>query len=456
MPAAESKRRTLSKLFGLLILGLAIKLTAMSPVSAQGQDPSDIPFLNRRDPRIKSWNDYGGLVIQLHKRGYRFVTNPARLEPRKGLVIILGRKPNEHYTIISPSTLRENVLMGCRLLLASDRRDMNSFSRRFGIGYWPEVVEVDTRVESSVRAYKGFKDCPVIPVPRMSSHPILEGVNEIVLNRPISIYTERYRPLLTYPVGTTSTAPFMVAGDVEQGRLVCLADHSPFINSMLTQLDNRELLLNILDWLEDKREIDQVLVICDGVVHGPPKSAAMPKIDNPVQMANILLSRLQRSPAWNRMLYNFLNDKLLPIYYAIHPIEVLAVGGFLLALLTVLRRRSTPEHLQLQASEGSPSFLALRSHEKPKSKVSNDNTQVLCQRFYQELEQGLGLSPSTTDLKPRLKALEQALNQRFGRSARATLRQVDKLRLRSEKKQGLTLKHFEKLRQHMLTLLSHF
>lgn len=362
-----------------LLLILALLLIA-SPVAGQ-QLP--VP----EDPRSKRWYDFGGLLLTLHNRGLRF-QEPGRWssdslwdeeERQETLLIILGRASDSGPHRIERGDLLPFVANGGRLIIASDQTAINPLIRNLRVRLSSTSVSVKDPLE--VPALNGFTDCPVVAIPLSPPpHPIFDRVREVALNRPTFFRRRRatpLKPVLAYPRGTSAPGrDFIRVADIGRGRVIAIADHSVFINSMLVSRDNRVFLDSCLDWLTEKGKLRKVVVINDGVLQRGPLGVRMPNI-RPEDLlntgnVNFLLNRLQRSPYWNRKIGEKADEFFEQLWYTtgFNPALMAGVGLLGFALILVVRRRVAEEREPLETAKGLPDIIALKASSKRKGKLT--------------------------------------------------------------------------------------
>src|SRR5262249_19703226 len=113
--------------------------------------------------------------------------------------------------------------------------------------------------------YKGLRDCPVITAFDRRFR-IFDNVEHLATNRPsfIVIQSSGYWRAATFPRGTDAADEvFAVAFRGEKQKLLVLADHSVFINSMMIQDDNHNFAFasNCVNWITDDGQRNRVLFL---------------------------------------------------------------------------------------------------------------------------------------------------------------------------------------------------
>jgi hypothetical protein len=122
---------------------------------------------------------------------------------------------------------------------------------------------------------------------------------------------------------------FAVGGDLDEGRVLVLADHSIFINDMMLPSDNNnvELTYNVVDWLRgENQQRDRVLFIEDGQIQT--------KFDIPLKSAGISPEEVMK------MLFDRRNQLLVEAEKGIARLE--DEDAFNRGLLSVLDRLGWP------------------------------------------------------------------------------------------------------------------
>ncbi|MDF1661951.1 MAG: hypothetical protein P1V97_09270, partial [Planctomycetota bacterium] len=247
----------------------AILLVLSFGTSAAAQNAS-------QDPRVRPWNDYGWLILELGQR-YSFHKNPYKIDPTSSLVVIVGDAPDNH---LSASLFKSFLKAGGRALLASDSDSMNEYFGTIDVDLWPSVISISRDDPRGLKGVNGFRDCPVIPVPESQKHPVFNGVKSLAFNRPAFFGLRARGTLLRAPVGCNyPRSPLVTSYKRGQSRVISIADHSLFINSMLSKEGNVTFFRNSLKWLDSDQTITQVLVYCDGRLQTAPVNAR-PSLDS--------------------------------------------------------------------------------------------------------------------------------------------------------------------------------
>ena len=233
---------TLAGLRPLLRLPLLGLLLVASPV--RGQDGTHTPY----DPRSHRWDGLGHLVGLAAEEGLALGVpdriDPADLDGRDAVLVVApaGRLP--------VTALLEFVRRGGRLLVADDTGEARALFDTFGIAF-------DPAPEPTGPTLRDRPDWP-LALPRPGAwHPLLDGVDAVVTNRPAAIGHERVRPLLVLGPcrdgGSCGERGLLLVGVVGAGRFVALSDPSVLIDNMLRFRGNERLARNLLRYLDAER-----------------------------------------------------------------------------------------------------------------------------------------------------------------------------------------------------------
>lgn len=151
-------------------------------------------------------------------------------------------------------------------LIATDDTDSRVL-RRSGVEFMGGPVVAEREVDR----FNGFDDCPIVTDTRL--HPALNGVKQIVTNRPGVARAKRERlETVAYlpPSSSSRFSGFIVAGDLaNDGKLIAIGDHSVFTNQMLLCGDNAVLAWQSLNWLTSDGRRKKLLVLANGVEQAP-------------------------------------------------------------------------------------------------------------------------------------------------------------------------------------------
>lgn len=311
-----------------------------------------------QDPRVRPWNDYGWLILELGKR-YSFHKNPYKVDPTSSLIVIVGDAPENH---LSADLFNSFLKAGGRALLASDSDSMNEFFGEIDVDLWPSVISIRKDNPQGLKGVDGFRDCPIIPVPESQKHPVFAGVKSLAFNRPAFFGLRAKGTLLRAPAGCNyPRSPLVTSYQRNQARVISIADHSLFINSMLSKEDNVVFFKNTLKWLDSDQTITQVLVYCDGTLQTAPINAR-PSLDSLAtkELINYILGKMERNQIWNEKLSDLAQEYFWQFWFATGPSLILSALVFSATIIYVLRRRNTPSQLGLTSGKGLPGIVAMR------------------------------------------------------------------------------------------------
>ena len=164
---------------------------------------------------------------------------------------------------LDPVHLAAFVRGGGRLLIADDFGHADEALARLGILRHPHAA-------SPARTYDGNPNLP-IAVPLDDSHPLTQGVVEIVTNHPSAFSVE---PGVDAVFGYGSREPVVVAGALGSGKFVALSDPSVLINDMLAFDGNLAFAVNLLHFLAPARPGRIFVITGEAALTGVPKEAA--------------------------------------------------------------------------------------------------------------------------------------------------------------------------------------
>jgi hypothetical protein len=216
---------------------------------------------------------------------------------------------------------------GGALLVATDGQTPALLERHFGTGVSGTFLTLPTGGEN---AYRRMPECPYIDPVKGARPPLFEpGLpalrgappKRIASNKPSHLNVARWRflPVLaTLPAqctdgrGNFHVWDFAVGGDLGNGRVLVMADHSVFINEMMLQNDNGNIdfAYRCADWLrgDPARPRDRVLYYEDGVVQTqfdiPLKDLPPPPLPPPdtwVGMADEFLRGMEDEGTFRQM-----------------------------------------------------------------------------------------------------------------------------------------------------------
>lgn len=240
------------------------------------------------------------------------------------------------------------VRRGGALLIASDLQEVQV--RSVGIlGTWVQ----DAGPISSGRAYRGFRDCPVVTRFDRGVSILFDDVRAVVANRPgsLALRSRNVRPIAWLPSSRRAKSTLMATYQRGRGRMLFLADHSIFINGMLIHGDNARFASNVCQWLCEDGNRERLVIVHDGHVlpkwglgQTPPAIPLasllravqrggwedLPIGDSVLPVVNASIADFQQSNQFNILLHRLSNGMFGP-----RPLRVvlLILMGLILAIL---------------------------------------------------------------------------------------------------------------------------
>ena len=131
---------------------------------------------------------------------------------------------------------------GGRIAIADDYGEAGALLQSYGIR------RSEPNLSSEVSYLRGN---PALPLARpRSRHPLREDVRMLVANHPAVLHHSELEPIAAFDEGPNA---LVLAGAVEEGRLVAIGDPSMFINNMLQFRDNRQFTENVFRYLDGGR-----------------------------------------------------------------------------------------------------------------------------------------------------------------------------------------------------------
>ena len=290
----------------IVLLGVAALLLATVP--AYAQRPVAPEFDNHAfrfvlfSKRFTPLRDVGELV----------------LDPSKSLLVVFG---NVEALDQPPLQLRQFVEDGGAVLVATDRLTGGALQKEF-------AVYVTGRQVTAPEGERAYRDDPAFPFvnPLPVGGPNLFPPHQrVATNKPSFLggHLNKLPWLAVLPTDCSVEGgrsglnpllpfPFAVGGDVGQGRILVLSDHSVFINSMMLQPDNGnfDFAYNCINWLTNSGERgrekrDRVLFIDEGRVE-PSFEVPLQSIPDlpfsPVDAANQVIAAAEQDDLFNRVI----------------------------------------------------------------------------------------------------------------------------------------------------------
>jgi hypothetical protein len=278
-------------------------------------------------------------------------------EPEKKVLIVLGETDVLDRL---PIKLRDFVRRGGAALIATDRRT----TRDSPLGSFRISVDGRQVLAPPGEGYKELRECALIDFPNPGGSAFFrfrpdEGA--VATNRP-SFLIPRAQSLQIFAFlpfgcslekesGTLGRLPFAAAGEVGKGRILVLADHSVFINTMLWLEDTQNLDFAdaCLDWLVESKRTE-AFFIEEGKIQTrfdlqlndlPPPT--LPPVEDILRSVNRGLEGLEDENRFNQIIANAL-EKIASMRFSRVLLLVLTVGLGLVGLsrLSLARHRTEP------------------------------------------------------------------------------------------------------------------
>jgi len=331
-------------LAGLLAMGLC--LLARPEAGAQAPAGS-IPFAGTQVFRRHVLHDLFKLVP---------ATTPAEIykKPQSSLLVVFGETQSLDKADITPHRLDAFLAQGGAVLIASDRPDAGLL-RSWGLSIPGKLVH-----QNEQAAYRLEEGCPLLDHFTEPRHPLFQGLTRgLATNQPSYLVQVNLslQVLATFPrtcwiaqdhgvrVGLGDFAPYIAGSDRSAnspGRMLVIAGHGAFMNGMMAQPDNDNLIFacNCVRWLTEGGKRKRVLFLEEGTVQGsfdvPLQQLPLPPIPSS-QIINKIVRGLEEENFFNRLLANYLD----PIKRTL----VLLLSGLLLVygLARLLRARQPIE-----------------------------------------------------------------------------------------------------------------
>jgi hypothetical protein len=357
---------------------LLAALLAAWPLSAPAQDGKPLPF-------------YGTHAFRrlLHNLGMKPLARFGDLDdPAHTLLIVLGEGALEG----PPDALETFLEKGGAALIASDQPQALRFWGRPLVVNVTGIPVIAATMESR---YNGLADCPLIEPVENGGVPLFRGtigpdmrrlpLERVATNKPSYLamrplqpsvrVVARFSPGCLYGGEPRDPRPFAIGGKFGGGRLLVLADHSVFINTMLLQPDNDNIAFayNCIDWLsEGPPRRDKVLFVEDGIVQSvfdiPLQEVPipLPPLEALVPVVNDALANLDNEDAFNGLL---LSAVPLPVILA-----ALAVTSVLALITYGLYRLAAARH---RIDLGAPPLATLLDRQTPAGSLLTRRYQAL-------------------------------------------------------------------------------
>lgn len=212
---------------------------------------------SHKEPRFEDY--YSAFSRYLTNQGGRadvLGAAPITTEHLKGYDVLMISFPQEMFSDDEISAIMDFVAGGGGLFLVGEEGDFNHFkknlnalSTRFGVTFNDdEVLDPTDRIGEYYSIIHTFEE-----------HPITSGVEKFVIYGGCSLKVEgNAKVLATGDDDSYSTEGYYKAGDYPpvlcalehgSGRVVCVGDGSFFRNNFINEFNNKQLALNIVNWL---------------------------------------------------------------------------------------------------------------------------------------------------------------------------------------------------------------
>ncbi|MGI9519620.1 MAG: DUF4350 domain-containing protein [Pirellulaceae bacterium] len=241
----------------------------------------------------QSWRrGYNGLALICRSLGMELQTDArqwSREDPSDSVLVVLGDLDRD----MMPVNIDRWLEQGGAVLVASDRRgQLQGGAIQFLAGPW-RAVHRDDSYQSR------YRECPVVK-PRRPNHPVMQGVEQIITNRPGGMRTSstRFRPLAQFPAlqRTQNLFYFLLAREGRlDSRLLACADQSVFANQMLIHGDNARFAMQAMAWLSEGGR-KNLLMVVDGNVATPADPRGV-DVQLPAPTRDEVLNALKNLPA---------------------------------------------------------------------------------------------------------------------------------------------------------------
>lgn len=287
------------------LLGCLLLTTWLAAAHASAQPAPDF------DPRSSAWNGASRFLAVARATG-RPITAPRsisldRLHPDDVLILLGPDRP------LPEGDLVEFVRRGGQLVIADDFGTAAPLLARFGI----------RRTEAGATAAPRVRGHDELLVARpFYAHPLTEGVDLVVTNRPALLEHPRLVPLIGLDEGGGA---IVLTGVVGRGRVVAISDPSLFVDEMMAISGNRKLAVNVLAFVTEGADRSIVVAAGDARFEGSFSGASGGPLRLRIQDTFAALARVR------------LPDDALRVAAL-----VLACLGVLL-FATLRRRRDEPE-----------------------------------------------------------------------------------------------------------------
>ncbi len=266
--------------------------------------------------------------IEEDNHAFRFILNSLGMEPLTDWDQLKEDRDNKILIVFGATDMLDSLRLmdfvkdGGGLFVATDRSSSERLREDFGARVTGNHVK--TNRESG---YLREAECPFI-VPRQDSRiskKLFSGpqgfFQRLATNRPsfLSLNGKKLEALADFPedcwvtvIGfrsPVSVGPFAAGAELDNGRVLILADHSVFINEMMLQPDNDNFnfAYNCLDWLKEGKEGKRTRVLFYDENEIVTDFKVPIKVINefpvpPIEVMNKLLASLEEENIFNHLI----------------------------------------------------------------------------------------------------------------------------------------------------------
>lgn len=213
------------------LVGLALTLLLASGARAQ-EERADFSLQQGH------WNGLAQLVVVAEEAGVVMDT-PGELD-------LTGLRPTDALLVVHPredlprASLMAFLRAGGRVAVADELGEADRFLALYGIARSAHRPGSDALL---------FRGNPALPLASPAApHPLTDGVRAVVANHPAVLRHAELDPIVVLD----GDAALVLAGAIDEGRLVAIGDASLFIDNMLRFRDNRRFAANLLRYLTER------------------------------------------------------------------------------------------------------------------------------------------------------------------------------------------------------------
>jgi len=276
-------------------------------------------------------------------QAFRNILHQFDLQPIKTLEELAGKKPQETVLIVFGDTailddIRKQIgsletfrKEGGAVLIASDRDDHGRLKE------WNLRITGGVVTEDKSKAYKGIEDCPRAVGSQPNADAVFQGISQgLATNKPsvVRFGQSDFNLLAHFPTSSKLDGvrflwpgPFLVGKD----RALVMGGHSVFMNVLLAQSDNSNLVFaqNCVRWLKDGKR-QYALFVEDGRIADEfdvGLTVLPPMRMPPTQVLNRLLRGLEDENIFNRLLDRIPRDRFVRVVLLLVTLLLLIYGS---------------------------------------------------------------------------------------------------------------------------------